>query len=234
MCVSENDCGPQASCIAGRCVAHGATPAVDTARRLLFPPVDVAYIRRDVDAHDAASAVLGGARDRGAAVFLRFAARLPPEAQVLEAYLLLERTSDIEGDPVSVVLHAARIVAPWDARSISWARPPRVQEVGAPVTRVSATAGPLVRLDVRPLVQHWRRRSGEDFGLAVVADDGTGTGMAFALVPAQAQERDPLLVQVASPATQAASPLDPRPVSPASAASPRAEFVGPRLEVYVR
>jgi hypothetical protein len=215
-------------------VAHGATPAIDTARRLLFFPVDVAYVRRDMDTHDAAAATLGGVRDRGAALFLRFAAPLSSEAQVLEAYLLLERTTEFESDSIPVALHAARIVAPWDAQSISWARQPRVQETGAPITRVSPTAGPLVRLDVRALVQHWRRRIGEDFGLAVLADDGGAAGMGFALSPAQAQRADPVLAPVAALATQAPSPFEPHPVSPASVAEPRAELVGPRLEVYVR
>jgi hypothetical protein len=234
MCASETDCGPQASCIAGRCVAHGATPAIDTARRLVFFPIDEAYVRPDADTHDAAAATLGGARDRGAALYLRFAAPLPPEAHVLEAYLLLERTTDVDGDPIPVVLHAARIVAPWDARSISWARQPRVQEVGAPITRASPTAGPLVRLDVRALVQHWRRRLGEDFGLAVLSDEERGTGMGFALAPVVAPQNDPVLAPVAAPATQAPAPFEPHPASPASAAEPRAELVGPRLEVYVR
>jgi hypothetical protein len=181
MCAAGTDCGAQASCVAGRCVAHGATAAIDTARRLLFSPVDIAYLRRDADTGDGATARLGGVRDARAMVLLRFSASLPPEATVLEAYIVLERSTDIDADPTPIALRAERVVDPWDSRSISWARQPRVEEGGATVTRVSAAAGPLVRLEVRGLVQRWRRRTGDDFGVAVVADGESATGMAFAL-----------------------------------------------------
>jgi hypothetical protein len=234
MCLSEGDCGAQASCVAGRCVAHGATPAIDTARRLLFFPVDVAYLRSDADARDAAAATLGGVRDRGAIVLLRFSAPVAPDVNVLEAYLVLERATDVDADPTLVLLRAARIVDPWDGRSVSWARQPRVEEVGAPVTRVSPAAGALVRLDVRALVHRWRRRSGNDFGVAVVAEGQGLTGMAFALVPAVGGPYEPILAPIAPAATQAPSPFEPHPAPPSSVAEPRRQLIGPRLEFYVK
>jgi hypothetical protein len=234
MCVSEGDCGAQASCVAGRCVAHGATPAIDTARRLLFFPVDLAYVRSDADARDATAATLGGVRDQGAIVLLRFSAPVPAEANVLEAYLVLERAIDVEPDPTPIALHAARIVDPWDGRSVSWARQPRVEEVGAPVTRVSPAAGPLVRLDVRALMQRWRRRTGKDFGVAVVAEGKSFTGMAFALVPAAGGPYEPILAPIPPAATQAPSPFEPPAAPPSSVAEPRRQLVGPRLEFYVK
>jgi hypothetical protein len=48
---------------------------------------------------------------------------------------------------------------------------------------VSLSGPPLVRLDVRDLVQKWRRRSGDDFGVAVLAEGESATGMAFAVSP---------------------------------------------------
>jgi hypothetical protein len=251
MCVSEPDCGAQASCVAGRCVAHGATAAIDTGRRLIYSPVDVAYVRPEGDTNDAAAAMLGGARDAGAVLLLRFSAPIPPEASVLEAYLVLEHVTDIDADPAPVALRAVRIIDPWDSASVSWASQPRLKEVGAPVTRAFPASGPLVRLDVRVLVQRWRRRSGQDFGVAVVSAEGSGTGIAFALVPV-ATHRDRILASVALPAIPAPSPMDPRSASPpslvegvagasgaggasiASTASSRAELVGPRLELYVK
>ncbi len=189
MCASQGDCLGRASCVAGRCVAHGATAAIDTGRRLLFAPVDVAYVRRDGDGLEDVTATLGGARDAGALVLVRFSASLPPETNVIEAYLLLERATDIDADPTPVALRAGRVIDPWDGRSVSWARQPRVKDVGAPVTRVFPAAGPLVRLDVRDLVQHWRRRTGDDYGVAVMARGGGAIGIAFALAPAPGSER---------------------------------------------
>jgi hypothetical protein len=213
MCAAENECGSHASCVAGRCVAQGATAAIDNGRRLLFAPVDAAFVPRngccgEGGAGGADLATLGRTRDGGALALLRFDVRLPPEAVLLEAYVLLERAPDVEADPVFIDLHAARILDPWDSASVSWARAPRLEEVGAPITRVSAPAGPLVRLEVRDLVQRWRRRGRDDFGVAVVADGTSATGVAFAW---RARET------VSDP--------------PAAA---RAELTGPRLELYVR
>jgi hypothetical protein len=181
MCASEGDCGAQASCVAGRCVAHGGVPAIATARRLLYAPVDVAYMRRGHDREDAAPALVMLGRDDGALTLLRFSVPLAPEAKVLEAYLVLDRPSGVEIDPAPISLHAARVLDAWDSRSISWARQPRLEEVGAPVTEASPASGPLVRIDVRALVESWRRRMGGDEGLAVVAAGKSATGMAFAL-----------------------------------------------------
>ena len=189
MCAAESDCGGRASCVAGRCVAHGAVAAIDTARRLLFSPVDMAYLRRDGEPGQTGTASLGGVHEGGAMVLLRFSASLPPEANVLEAYVVLERATEIDADPIPISLRAERIAEPWDGRSISWARQPRVDEIGAPVTRVSPAAGPLVRLEVRGLVQRWRRRRDDDFGIAVVAEGQSATGVAFALGPSSAGER---------------------------------------------
>lgn len=185
MCAFESDCGGRASCVSGRCVAHGATAAVDTARRLLFLPVDAAYVGGGGDAHDAVTATLGRKHDGGAALLLRFSASLPPEATVLEAYVLLERATDVDVDPTPVTLRAGRVLDPWDSGTVSAARRPRVDDGGAPVTRVFFSGPPLVRLDVRELVQKWRRRSGGDFGVAVLAEGESATGMAFAVSPVE-------------------------------------------------
>jgi hypothetical protein len=214
MCGSEADCGAQASCVAGRCVAHGARPAIDTARRLLFVPVDVAYLRRTAPGGDATIATLGRAGDEHATVLLRFAAKLPPEATVLEAYVVLERAGAVDADPAPVALHAARVVEAWEGRSVSWATQPRIVEVGAPVTRAMPSAGALVRLDVRSLVERWRTHEHGDFGVAVVSEGASPTGIAF----------------VVRPTTSARAPADPV----LAAAGPRAQAAGPRLELYVK
>jgi hypothetical protein len=235
MCALAGECGAQSSCVAGRCLAHGATPAIDTARRLIFAPIDMAYVRHDAEgSRGARAAILGAPGDGGAVLFLRFSASIPPEGNLLEAYLVLDRATEVDADPLPIALHAARVVDYWDSRSISWACQPRVQEVGAPVTRVFAAAGPLVRLDVRALVERWRRRARNDFGIAVLADNGSATGMAFALAPEAAEPQGAILAQTAVPPAQALSPFEPHLAAPGSVAEPRSERVGPRLELYVK
>lgn len=216
MCVSEAECGTQAACVAGRCVAKGATPAIDSARRLLFSPVDVGWTHRGGSGGaegTPAMATLG--RGDGAVLFLRFAVPLPPETTVLEAYLLLDRFPDATSDPAPLALHTARVVSAWDSRSLTWGSQPAIDEVGAPVTRIAGVAGATVRLEVREILQRWRKRDRDDFGMAVVTDGRSATGVTFALAPCDvpADRRDPVL---------------------ATAAAPRSQLEGPRLEAYVR
>jgi hypothetical protein len=194
MCSTEGDCG-QAACVAGRCVARGAVVAIATSRRLLYAPVDVAYLRPGEPAATPSIVSLG--RDDGAVLLLRFSVALPPEANVVEAYVLLERPADVAVDPTPVSLHAARVRSAWASDSSSWARQPTIEEIGAPVTRVSTSAGPLVRIDVRPLVERWHRREKDEFGVAVVAEGRSASGIAVALAPSAGSglraERGPTL-----------------------------------------
>jgi hypothetical protein len=184
MCAAEAGCGPGASCVAGRCLAHDALPAIATARRLVYEPVDVAYLRPDAPAGAAGVAALG--RGDGAFIVARFAIPLSPEVSILEAYVLLDRATDVEGDPATVTLHAERLVQRWDGGTVSWACQPRLEEVGAPETDVRPQGGAIVRLEVRGIVERWRRHDRDEMGLAVVAQSTSpknATGMAFVLPP---------------------------------------------------
>lgn len=210
------DCAGRSSCVAGRCVAAGAVPAISTARRMLYEPIDVGYVRRGGPPELPAIAALG--RSDGALTFLRFSVPLPADAGVVEAYLLLDRVTDVDSDPEPIALHAVRVVDPWDGRSLSWAVQPRIEDVGAAVTRVLPASGALVRLDVRAIVERWRRRRSTDFGLAVVSGAPGGAsraarGMAFALAPR-------------GEGSEEAASL--------GAAGATAGARGPRLELYVR
>jgi hypothetical protein len=148
-------------------------------------------------------------------VFLRFSVPLPPEADVLEAYVILERATSVDADAVPIALHTARVVSPWRARSLSWATQPRVEEVGAPVTRVSSAASSIVRLHVRDTVQRWRTRERDELGLAILSEGESVTGVTFALAPVDgALDRGDLIL------------------APQSALM--RQLVGPRLEVYVK
>lgn len=184
-CALEADCDTRAACVAGRCVTKGATAAIDSARRLLFVPVAMAWrARQGKDKEfDPTIVTLGRTSDGGAIAFVRFEAELPVETKVLEAYILLERASDIDVDPEPITLYPERILDPWDSSSLSWGRAPHTQDIGAARTRVSATSGPLVRLEIRDLVKRWRRRGSREFGVAIVADGDSATGIAFLWAP---------------------------------------------------
>ncbi len=154
---------------------------VDTARRLVVEPVDVAYVFPGQGEGEPlpAIAILGQGPAR---VLLRFA--LPSlEPDIVEAYVVLQRV-DVRSDEVPPVsLHVDRIVEPWSSRSTRWGLGPRVEDVRAPLTVVTGSPDrPLVRLDVRDLVRKWKARDPRDQGLAVVSDQRSSSGMAFALV----------------------------------------------------
>ncbi len=238
MCLDEPECGVLASCVAGRCVTHGAIPAIASSRRLLVAPVDLAYVRPGARGHEASAGIAWLGRGDGALLLVRFAVSLPPEVDVVEAYLVLERAVGVDTDPTLISLHAARVVDPWDGATVTWALQPRVQEVNAPVTRVRAASGPVVRLDVRDLVQRWRRRGADDQGLAVVAAGRSPTGIALEMAPIAGSDLgfgrgDPVLSRIVSarPAYGVASPevgydFEQRAWMPA--------LPGPELELYVK
>ncbi|HSY21146.1 MAG TPA: hypothetical protein VK841_03480 [Polyangiaceae bacterium] len=192
MCVSEPDCGSQASCVAGRCLHRGAVAAVTTAKRWLFAPVDVGFVARggangaEPGPHATPVTVALGRGD-GATALFRFAIALPPDATVLEAYVLLREDADVDADPVPLALHAARITTPWRGDAVTWAEPPRIVEAGSPVTRVVPWPGRAVRIDVHDIVARWRRRPEEDFGIAVLCEGATAsasaTGIPLAMGP---------------------------------------------------
>jgi hypothetical protein len=233
MCAQESDCGAQASCVAGRCVVHGATAAIDNARRMLVEPADVGWVHQGDATGTPAVALMGRAGDPGIA-FLRFELPLRPEVKVVEAYLLLERASNIDTDPGAIALHAARVISHWDSRSLTWAHQPAIEEVGSPVTLVTASAGPLVRIDVKDIVQRWRRRDRDELGVALLAEGQSVTGVAVALgtTDVEGSRVDPVLASRFTPPAQAFSPFEPRP-APATPEL-RRQIAGPRLEVYAR
>jgi len=187
MCTATSDCGGGASsCVAGRCIANGAVPAISTARRVVFEPVDVGFVQRgaaDTPGALAPATLATFGRSSGGRIFLRFDVALRPEETLVEAFLAMERVPDVAADPAEIVLHAAHVLDRWDSRRLSWANQPRVEELGLPQTPVLPAAGTRVRLDVRALLELWRRGRPGDVSLAVLSDGESATGIAFALTP---------------------------------------------------
>jgi hypothetical protein len=209
-------------------------------RRVVATPVDVAWVKSgDRSSASAAAAgagampavfVLGRSADGDATLFLRFALSLPKDVKVLEAYLLLIRSSALDADPAPIYLHAARVVEPWDSRSISWAAQPRIEDVRAPATRVDPGGRALVRVDVRALVEGWALHDRRDHGVALVAENTSATGIPFAFLPVGL----PLERPAASPAPALGfgAPVTGTAPVPADEAPP--EPIGPRLELYLK
>jgi len=228
LCVSTIECGTASACVAGRCQAlvkddagrpippEIASPQV---RRVVVSPTDVAYVSAHGEGSPSALPpvlVLGREGD-GAALLLRFSVPIAPQEAVVEAYVLLDREEIVQTDPQPISLHAARIIDAWDGRSISYARQPRWEETGSPGAIVTGAGRPLVRIDVRDLVSHWKERDPRDQGIVIVSDQTSRTGMAFAATSAVLDEGPTSMLGSAPPDTRARW-----------AAAP------PRLELYLR
>jgi hypothetical protein len=225
MCTATSECSDKSACVAGRCQLEKASvkPAVDSARRLVVRPVDIAYLRSGDGPSGGALPPLFALGAGGGKLFLRFAAVVPSTANVIEAYVVLRRSRLVDDEPTPISLHATRIVDPWKGGSISWARQPRSTETRSPTTTVEPSGSSIVRLDVRELVRQWARHDPSDQGIAIVAENETRTGTTFALTGIGAIGAENASADFGS----AAGRMGPS----ASGAAPDVE---PFLELYVR
>lgn len=240
LCTAANDCAAGAACVAGRCQPErpGIKPSIEAARRLVFRPVDIGYVRsHGRGAEDPARAAFPRPTDGegeglpaqvalgrdGAVLLLRFEAALPANAKVVEAYLVLRRSSVVDDDPTSINLHALRIVEGWNGRSTTFARQPRLEDLALPEAVVEPGGPALVRLDVRELVRLWARRDPNDHGIAVVGKGESPTGTTFALASERSGER--------GTGPEPPGPVGTRAVDGRSSHATDAE---PYLELYVR
>jgi hypothetical protein len=191
LCASTTECGKTSACVAGRCqptlkddAGRPIPPTISSSqvRRVVVSPTDIAYVTAHGEGNpaDLPPVLMLGRSGDHAALLLRFAVPIRDEETVVEAYVLLDRAEVVETDPRPISLHAARIVDTWDGRSISYERQPRWEETGSPGAIVSGAGRPLIRVDVRDLVTHWKTRDPRDQGIALLADETSRTGMAFA------------------------------------------------------
>jgi hypothetical protein len=238
MCSTSGECGSGRACVSGRCqseVVDGGAPAIQFARRVVVAPVDIAYVRRGDAAGSALPPIftLGRERDGDAVLLLRFSVPLATSAQVVEAYVLLERATSVDLDPTPVALHATRIVDAWDSRTISWGALPRLEETRSPSTIVRAEGPSIVRIDVRDLVRRWPARDPRDRGIGIVAESSTPTGVAFALV--EGAEKDlPPASGLGALGTSAAASASDRGAGAEMAQAIAWQYTMPRLELYLK
>jgi hypothetical protein len=202
-------------------------PAVDSARRWVVAPSDLAFVKRGDSATGGSLPPLFSLGRSNGVLFLRFSVALPANANVIEAYVCLRRATAVDDDPAPSVLHATRIIDSWEGRSTSWAYQPRVREARTPSTIVEPGGPGLVRVDVRDLVRQWAKRDQNDQGIAIIAENESHTGMTFALTSVGADRGAALTaLEIGGPSSTERSRTAPPVVS--------APDVGPYLELYVR
>ena len=138
----------QSSCVAGRCVAP-ARPFPPSRRRGACSTTPSRSATCGVEGTPELPAVRrsGGATERSPSCASPSLCRRKPAWSRRTCCSIGSRRSTPTPSPSRCT--SARVVDPWDGRSLSWAVQPRVEEVGSPVTRVLPASGPLVRIDVR-------------------------------------------------------------------------------------
>jgi hypothetical protein len=204
-------CGAGAACVANRCQSDAGAAALVHTRRFVLDPTEVAFIQRGSARRPGelpASVTLGRASEGPATVLLRF--DVPPDLDLVEAYLLVDPSEDAVAEGHGVPIHAERVIGPWDARSATWTEAPELRDVRAPSACISGGAVGL-RLDVLPLFARPHGAEPPDQGIALLADGLSPRGASVVLVPGMS------------------SPLVGEP-----APSDRAPLHGPRLELYAK
>ncbi len=166
--------------MAGRCAALGTEITPSDARRVLVAPSEIAVVSSNgAGSSLPAQLPLGGAGSGSIVVLMRFPTPWGNRVRVASAFLTLEPSPGAlpESEPVPVAV--SRVLEPWSASDVSWARLPRLS---APEARALATARPpkTLRIDVTAIVQRWTRERTNDQGIALMTSPQAPVGATYA------------------------------------------------------
>jgi hypothetical protein len=179
-CTSVEGCAKNQACSAGRCAAVGSEIAPADARRVLVAPSEIAVVSsRGGGSPMPAEIPLGGQTSGSIVVLLRFPTPWGNRVRVASAFLTLEPSPGAVPETEPVPVTVARVLEPWSASDVSWARLPRLS---APEARALATARPpkTLRIDVTAIVQRWARERTNDQGIALMSGPEATVGATYA------------------------------------------------------
>jgi hypothetical protein len=123
-------------------------------------------------------------------LLLSFDLHLQKIKSILRASVLLDRSDAVFADSVPISLHADAILAPWDARRVQSSTAPPLEDVRSPRTVVWSSGRAVVRVDVTELAERWLARDSPFHGVAIVAENTSPTGVAFAIGATAVPELD--------------------------------------------
>jgi len=181
LCSANRACEDGQSCTLGRCRPRMADPVAIDAQRLAFSPVDLAQVngsgesgRTELDA-----AFRLGKKGDVAQVLLRFAVKLPADARLQRALLVLEPLPRCERRAGRVSIELAQVLASWTSQTVARTRLPRT---GLPMRAGDFAIMPVqpIRIDVTELVSDWLRHRRRYHGLLLSASGTSPTGGCYA------------------------------------------------------
>jgi len=208
LCRDAVECRAGLECVAGMC--QGAPSPLAGSRRIVVLPKDVAVVEPGAPAGGSLPSILTLGRATGRQkLLLRFDLTLDKSATILRASVLLDRSDAVVSDPAPVSVHAERVFGRWDPCRVTWWTAPPIEDVRSPRTIVEPAGPARVRVDVTDIARRWLAHERADQGVAIVAENTTPTGVAFALgsTPVPSSDARP---------------------------SPEPDRAPPRLELYVR
>lgn len=181
VCSQRTPCSQGQPCVIGRCRPAASAPVPLTARRLVYPPEDIALWDGQA-LHDATrlpDAIVLGRRDRHERLLLRFALpRRPPRGRLQRALLRLDPLPHCPVRAGRMAVELATILTPWRSTALSPGRLPRL-DLPWRLADHSATPSAVWHLDVTALVRRWRREGNHDHGLALLTAGNSDTGACF-------------------------------------------------------
>jgi hypothetical protein len=193
LCSGPGECAKDFACVTGQCLRDGAIPAISESRRIVLAPEDAVVLEPGEPPSGGALPTmftLGRASERGSTLLLSFDLHLRKIKSILRASVLLDRCEGVFADPVPISLHAEAILAPWDARRVRSSTAPPLEDVRSPRTVVWSSGRAVVRVDVTELAQRWLARDSPFHGVAIVAENTSPTGVAFAIGALSVPELD--------------------------------------------
>src|SRR5262249_38439431 len=124
-------------------------------------------------------------------LYLRFEPTLKQEDDIVEAYVLVCPVAA----STTLTLHVADVTTSWTDRSTLQPARLTAHEVGLPRTHVGTAVGQCpIRMDIRELVQSWKKSSRTTRAVALRAEGSAGGGMRIALRPdGEGSVREPSL-----------------------------------------
>ncbi|MBI4703030.1 MAG: hypothetical protein HY744_18085 [Deltaproteobacteria bacterium] len=181
ICSAAEPCGPGRSCVLGRCRPGAALPVGASAMRIDFTPERLARLTSAGAAlgpGPAETIVLGRPDEGTTMLLLGFVLRLPADAKLQAALLVLQPAPGCPPETGELDLELAQVLSPWRPEDLSWARRP---ELGLPMRAATLRAAPprALRLDVTELVEQWREHAGRYHGLALLARSDARSGACF-------------------------------------------------------
>jgi len=173
MCDRPNQCPSATMCTAGRCEVSSRAPRIHDAERRIFEVEAVAYVTREGVAHSGEAPI-----SDGGVLFLQFAPAFPKGAQLVEAYVLLDRAED-DANLIPFTLRASPVASPFSVKTIQWSRFPSIGLSRSAETRIFELTPHTIRVDVLDIVQKWRDGA-EPYGIAIESrGGGRGGGVAL-------------------------------------------------------